>query len=1066
MKRRIFLKYAASITTAAFCVNILLVDCAMGLQVRLNTTREEFRQDYALAMDVLWIKGTAALIESGEKKDTTPPESLGGLFIEKAFIVEELRELCVSFEARSKGSPLELGAVFSLIAPLEQTQKEQYLRHYINEHADEILIKLSGGDIILRYYNPAKKIAPFDESFIRAESWDKTIGPELKREVWFRRSLRQGADNNEAVKILEEKAPENKIEDVRPGINTGEGGFLREHGGKLIIFISVTLALTGCSDGGKVAYFAENIGILLGAVTAGYIVSLRLFRYILKDVKAGKRQNTYFRPRVLALEALEPKLQLSLALPFLAGNVEIAGQNEGPLTVDMGEPYSIDSIVGLLSKDFAVRSVDHKDAMTSGNINYISEDGRVVKLDWAPRFTKNGIETVFKPSYSVAVSLSPEGGYYPARVLRVDYPDGSYDMYSYASDDIERNDLVRIDNISTAGVIEFSYVLNEDSGAETILKYGANGVVTDEYAPNGTQTAHHEYYLNWNRKLTVNMSYGFITGVIRYADDFPGGAGVGTKTEEFKGIVRVEFYPGKDTPKTAFVYDNIDYSDPQDPVVGKVIKQFDYSPDGVIIDDSGEGQGGWSYLVYYMTPYKIAAKAVPKYGWQEILYDTEAPTSWLAFCNFSGVYRIYNLHDLLVGTIKRIPIDSSGGGIVPDMRKLDEALEKELKNSMNRVAAQIIEDNSEAKTAEELLKKNMSAAIVKEDPADEYYTVKIFDAEGRVIAEFRIDEDGNIVGMTKEEMQAMIDKIFKHFGMRRAGPSAKKLIFDRVYDEIGRQADDSEYSVVSMAAVLGAMSLIIDVDNKGGRRTAEYSAGSMNEYTAKQEDILKRIFGEGSSPVLVRVPIEVLEGADPDSVISALSALDRSNVYVELFTMSSPDTIIKERGIYEKYSFERFFDRPFPAGVRRDRFNTVTMFGATTEFGKRELQDSIMTSQAFKDSILVPVGLRGDAAGIARALLFGLRLIYIARHRNEINIEAFMIETIDQYKSLIESFGVTPPALSGFDIEFLTGEWNNKDINLLVETLQKLISALPIRPIPADEVRGIYERVRLVIESA
>ncbi|OGW74634.1 MAG: hypothetical protein A2Z72_06220 [Omnitrophica bacterium RBG_13_46_9] len=132
--------------------------------------------------------------------------------------------------------------------------------------------------------------------------------------------------------------------------------------------------------------------------------------------------------------------------------------------------------------------------------------------------------------------------------------------------------------------------------------------------------------------------------------------------------------------------------------------------------------------------------------------------------------------------------------------------------------------------------------------------------------------------------------------------------------------------------------------------------------------------------------------------------------------------------------------------------NAVSLFAASKDMKKRELQTALQSSLSLRNSILVPTGLTEDVTGVIRSTLFGLRLVAIARNPKDAE---FVKTTIAAYQGIISAYGVQPPDLSVQDILTLA---TSEDINAVAAALGKIIAALPIRPIPVDELHEIFKR--------
>jgi hypothetical protein len=166
--------------------------------------------------------------------------------------------------------------------------------------------------------------------------------------------------------------------------------------------------------------------------------------------------------------------------------------------------------------------------------------------------------------------------------------------------------------------------------------------------------------------------------------------------------------------------------------------------------------------------------------------------------------------------------------------------------------------------------------------------------------------------------------------------------------------------------------------------------------------------------------------------------------------------------------------KPLPKDFKRTRESTVTLFPA---FKGENINQSTIVSRLGsinmtpENTILSPIGLQHDPAGLIRATILGLKLMDIARQIKEKGIDitkdqAFkdkiQLEILEQLKNVcdpddLKNFNLTPDDI----IAFATGTINN-----IIAALKKLIKLLPITPINAEELRQIYEHVKLVITAA
>lgn len=244
----------------------------------------------------------------------------------------------------------------------------------------------------------------------------------------------------------------------------------------------------------------------------------------------------------------------------------------------------------------------------------------------------------------------------------------------------------------------------------------------------------------------------------------------------------------------------------------------------------------------------------------------------------------------------------------------------------------------------------------------------------------------------------------------------------------------------------------------------------INIYTDKNKEIFKDILEENKPDTIIRVPVEVIESIGIDNIKDFLATFQEApNGYVELYYMSG--VVEASESVYQKYGLQK---EPLPKDFKRNRENTVTLFPALK--GEEISQSAIVSRLGSFDTtpentILSPIGLQHDPAGLIRAAILGLKMMDIARQIKEKGIgitkdQAFkdkiQLEILEQLKNVcdaddLKNFNLTPDDI----IALATGTINN-----IIAALQKLVKLLPITPINAEELRQIYERVKEVIAAA
>jgi shikimate 5-dehydrogenase len=247
------------------------------------------------------------------------------------------------------------------------------------------------------------------------------------------------------------------------------------------------------------------------------------------------------------------------------------------------------------------------------------------------------------------------------------------------------------------------------------------------------------------------------------------------------------------------------------------------------------------------------------------------------------------------------------------------------------------------------------------------------------------------------------------------------------------------------------------------------------DFINRNKFLLQNILGDNKLEKVVRVPVEAIESVGIDNIRDFLATVQTApNGYVELYYMTGIDEI--PGNMYRKYGLEK---KELPKGFKRTRENTITLFPA---FKGEEIDRSIIglrlgnVNISPEDTILSPIGLQNDPAGLIRATIFGLAMMDVVRSVKE---PLWRLKTqkpkeyrdmMDRIQMALESYkSVSDPAES---FEFTDREMEDVfglisgDINSIVRSLNKLIKLLPITPINAEELRQIYEHTRAVMMAA
>jgi hypothetical protein len=247
------------------------------------------------------------------------------------------------------------------------------------------------------------------------------------------------------------------------------------------------------------------------------------------------------------------------------------------------------------------------------------------------------------------------------------------------------------------------------------------------------------------------------------------------------------------------------------------------------------------------------------------------------------------------------------------------------------------------------------------------------------------------------------------------------------------------------------------------------------DFINRNKSLLQNILGDNKSEKVVRVPVEAIESVGIDNIRDFFATLQTApNGYVELYYMTGIDEI--PGNMYRKYGLEK---KELPKGFKRTSENTITLFPA---FKGEEIDRATIglrlgnVNISPEDTILSPIGLQNDPAGLIRATIFGLAMMDVARSVEE---PLWRLKTqkpkeyrdmMDRIQMALESYkSVSDPAES---FEFTDREMEDVfglisgDINSIVRSLNKLIKLLPITPINAEELRQIYEHARAVMMAA
>ncbi|MBU0571469.1 MAG: hypothetical protein KJ995_05980, partial [Candidatus Omnitrophica bacterium] len=118
-----------------------------------------------------------------------------------------------------------------------------------------------------------------------------------------------------------------------------------------------------------------------------------------------------------------------------------------------------------------------------------------------------------------------------------------------------------------------------------------------------------------------------------------------------------------------------------------------------------------------------------------------------------------------------------------------------------------------------------------------------------------------------------------------------------------------------------------------------------------------------------------------------------------------------------------------------------------------------------QNTIIAPVGINYDAAGIIRSVFLGLKLSEIARDGEYTAESGFVKAALADYKALSLALGQEAREfnLRGEDLVNMA---RGKTMEIIVTSLNRLIKLLLIMPVNIEEQREIYEHAREVLARA
>lgn len=293
--------------------------------------------------------------------------------------------------------------------------------------------------------------------------------------------------------------------------------------------------------------------------------------------------------------------------------------------------------------------------------------------------------------------------------------------------------------------------------------------------------------------------------------------------------------------------------------------------------------------------------------------------------------------------------------------------------------------------------------------------------------------------------------------------SATKMLMEKISGETATADKNGKEKTKELDIICKVRgNTIIIVSNAKDKADSQERINVYNEFFKQNSSVITTMVTNNKKQVVLRVPIEGVEAAGIENVKSYLGAFDLApNGYVELYYMSGTGDVPQH--LYQKYGITK----TLPQSFKRTRSNTITLLPV---FKGEEIDRATVSLRLGgvdltpEDTIIAPVGLQNDLAGLVRSTIMGLRLMYLARQKAELGTidEQFARETLDQYKKIGDAYEVKDFNLTIEDIVNLaTGKGMT-----LINALKKLIRLLPIRPINTEELKQIYEHAKAVIIAA
>jgi len=244
--------------------------------------------------------------------------------------------------------------------------------------------------------------------------------------------------------------------------------------------------------------------------------------------------------------------------------------------------------------------------------------------------------------------------------------------------------------------------------------------------------------------------------------------------------------------------------------------------------------------------------------------------------------------------------------------------------------------------------------------------------------------------------------------------------------------------------------------------SADVIVKNQMDYIDTNKLLFKDALGVGKQDILLRVPVEAIEFIGVDNIKDFLVTFQKApNGYVELYYMSGMGEA--SESIYQRYGIEKkLLSEELKNPEKRTRKNTLTLLPVLKD--EKLDQASIVSrigNMKPRNTILSPIGLQNDSAGLIRSAILGLKIMEIARDGEKIDRDEVQRRVLEDLKMICKIDDMR--GLTADDIIYLA---ISDDINKIMEALKKLIRLLPIAPINAGELRQIYEHAKAVITAA